>query len=128
MNPCIIPLQAMKFLFLIEQSPHIFPYYRLSIMIIIMKKIIKSKLTILLKRKIDMRCSSATAFTWPQVSLSMPSILMYLVLVTKLFAGLAIGVTCLGAIIQLLFIPFRLWLFSRESLLIKIFLVFVSCS
>jgi hypothetical protein len=78
--------------------------------------------------KIKVRCSSATAFTWPQVSLSMPSILMYLVLVTKLFAGLAIGVTCLGAIIQLLFIPFRLWLFSRESLLIKIFLVFVSCS
>ncbi|CAI8040133.1 hypothetical protein GBAR_LOCUS22359 [Geodia barretti] len=38
--------------------------------------------------------------------------------------GLAIGVTCLGAIIQLLFIPFRLWLFSGESFLIKIFLVF----
>ncbi|CAI8041920.1 hypothetical protein GBAR_LOCUS23266 [Geodia barretti] len=42
--------------------------------------------------------------------------------------GLAIGVTCLGVITQLLFIPFRLWFFSRESFLFKIFVVFVSYS
>jgi hypothetical protein len=38
--------------------------------------------------------------------------------------GLAIGITCLGVITQLLFIPFRLWFFSRESFLFKIFVVF----
>ena len=82
----------------------------------------------LLKTIIDVRRSSATTFTWPQVSLSLPSILACLVLVSKFFAGLAIGVTCLGVIIQLLFIPFRLWFFSRESFLFKIFVVFVSYS